>query len=225
MKRLIILAIASTIIFSCSDNNKPANTFSPDELSPVFKFTYNNKTVEIVNSNCGCWWSSDRAQNIGGPEMDGLMTKAFGSMSGAQPDDPDYAIVEISRWVSDDDIDFTIPIISIDVVKTSTFQDIFKVGSRLYARGADPIQTTDEVVIQYTDEDKTEWSSSYMGNYYATPSYNTLQPSSNFEITRSLPIGSDSVFIEARFKARLYKNTRDYIDVTDGYFKGYFKRR
>jgi hypothetical protein len=88
-----------------------------------------------------------------------------------------------------------------------------------------PVSTTDEVMIQYFDENATSWSSCYLGNYYSTPSYSELQPSSSFIITRSMPLGDDSVFVEARFKARLYKNETEYFVVNDGYFRGSFFRR
>jgi hypothetical protein len=95
----------------------------------------------------------------------------------------------------------------------------------LYARNGYQISTTDEVLIEYFDENATRWSTCYQGNYYSTPPYSELQPSSSFTITRSMPFGTDSVFVEAKFKARLYKNETEYHVVDDGYFKGYFYRK
>lgn len=46
-----------------------------------------------------------------------------------------------------------------------------------------------------------------------------------FTIERRMPFGDNSVFVEIKFKARLYKTVSEYVDINDGHFKGFFYRR
>jgi hypothetical protein len=223
MKYLFFLTIICSSVFSCSDDDNNTG-FSNGELSPVVTFTQNNRHLEISNANSGLWTSA-RALNEQGDEMQEKTSKGFGSVIDSNGNGHHQVTILISKWVSDDEIDYIIPNIFIAVIKPETFKSIFTTGKRLYARNGNPINTTNEVLIEYFDENATRWSSSYQGNYYSTPSYGELQPSSNFTITRSMLIGTDSIFVEARFKVRLYKNETEYFVVNDGYFKGWFYRK
>jgi hypothetical protein len=223
MKNLIGLTIICSSIFACSDDDGPVG-FSQDELSPVVMFTHNNRLVKISTTNTGLW-TSDKALDENGEQIDGKLTKGFGSVMDSSGNSRYQVTVLINKRVSDDDIESVIPTIFLEVIKPDMFKSIFTTGKRRYARNMNPTSTTDEVMIQYFDKNATSWSSCYLGNYYSTPSYSELQPSSSFIITRSMPLGDDSVFVEARFKARLYKNETEYFVVDDGYFKGSFFRR
>jgi hypothetical protein len=39
----------------------------------------------------------------------------------------------------------------------------------------------------------------------------------SFILTRSMPFGTDSVFVEIKFKCRMYKNTGEHFDIKDGF--------
>jgi hypothetical protein len=223
MKQLIFLIIIASCILACSDDDGTGG-FTQDELSPVAMFTHNNTPINISNDNSGLW-TSGKALNENGEEVQGKLTKGFGSVIDPNGNSRHQVTVLISKWVSEDEIDYVIPNIYLEVIRPETFKSIFTTGKRLYAKNAHPIYTTNEVVIEYFDENATHWSSSYQGNFYTTPSYKALQPSSSFTITRSMALGTDSVFVEAKFKARLYKNETEYFDVSDGYFKGMFYRK
>lgn len=222
--RRLILAIICAAISACSDDANDPIGFSQEELSPVVTFTHSNKLVRISNTNSGLW-TNDKALNANGGEIPGKSTKGFGSVIDSSGNGKYQVTILISKWIGDGEIDYVIPNIGLEIIKPETFKSIFTTGQRLYARNANPINTTNEVVIQYFDENATSWSSCYQGNYYSTPSYSELQPSSSFIITRSMPIGTDSIFVEAKFKARLYKNETEYFTINDGYFKGSFYRK
>lgn len=224
MKQLFFLIIICSSIFACSDDDNGPIGFSQEELSPVVMFTHGNKRVKISNTNTGLW-TNGKALNERDEEIQGKSTKGFGSVIDSSGNGRYQVTVVISKWVSDDEIDYVIPNIFFDVIKPEIFKSIFPTGKRLYARNANPINTTNEVLIQYSDENATYWSSCYQGNYYSTPTYSELQPSSNFTITRSMPIGTDSIFVEVKFKARLYKNETEYFAINDGYFRGSFYRK
>lgn len=219
---VFFLIIILACFFACSDDDNPG--FSQDELSPVVTFTHNGQRVEISNINSGLW-TSGKALNEEGEEVDGKTAKGFGSVIDAISNGRNQVTVLISRWVSDDEIDYIMPNLSLAIIKPETFKNIFTRGPRLYARNSNPVNTTNEVAIEFTDQDGTYWSSSYQGNYYSTPSYAALQPSSSFTITRSMPLGNDSVFVEAKFKVRLYKNVTEYVEINDGYFRGSYYRK
>ena len=223
MRQLFLLVFICCSIFACSDGDSGSVGFSNEELSPVITFTHGNKLVKISNANSGSWTSSN-AVNVNGEVIQGKSTKGFGSVIDSSGNGRYRFEIVVSKWVSDDEIEYVLPNVFLEVIKPEVFKNIFTTGDRLYARYGYQITTTDEVLIEYFDENVTRWSSCYQGDFSAPP-YSELQPSSSFTITRSMPFGTDSIFVEAKFKARLYKNKTEYQLVNDGYFKGYFYRK
>lgn len=173
----------------------------------------------------GPMFTSGSALNEKGEQIEGIKTKGFASVIDSIGNGRYQFTLLISKWISEEDIEYTTSNGYIEVIKSETFQNIFTRGERLYAKNANPINTTDEVLIEYTDENGVYWGSSYQGNFYSTPSYSSLQPSASFNITRRMPFGNDSVFVEAKFKVRLYKNTSEYFEINDGYFRGFYYRK
>jgi hypothetical protein len=207
MKRIFLLIIACYTVFACSDDDNTSVGFSQEELSPVAIFTHNNKSLKISGIS-GASWTSSPALNEKGEEIPGMKTKGFGSTIDSSGNGYWFE-VRISKWVNDDEVEYANhPFI--EVVKPQTFKSIFTPGKRVYAKS----NYTDEVLIDYSDENSTHWRSSYQGDL-----------DSHFTIIRSMSIGTDSCFIEAKFKVRLYNNVFEYIDINDGYFKGYYLRR
>jgi hypothetical protein len=224
MRLLIFLIIICSCILGCSYDDIGSLGFSQEELSPVVMFTHNNKRVKISNNNSG-EWTSGSAQDDKGVQIQGKSTKGFGSTIDSSGNGRYQVTILISKWVSDDDIDYVMPNTFLQIIKPEIFKSIFATGKKLYARNASPITTTNEVSIEYFDENATRWSSGYQGNFYLTPSYEVLQPSSDFTITRSMSRGTDSIFVEGKFKVRLYKNETEYFQINDGYFRGTYYRK
>jgi hypothetical protein len=224
MRQLLFLTLICSSICACSDDDKGTIGFSKEELSPVVTFTYSKKRLAMSNTNSGLW-TGGKAIDEYGQEIQGKSTRGFGSTIDSSGTNKFAVTITISRWVSPDEVDYVMPNGLFDVIKPDVFKSIFSAGKRLYAKNGYGITTTNEVLIEFFDENAIRWSSCYLGNYYSTPSYSELQPSSNFTITRSMPVGQDSIFVEAKFKARLYKSETSYYVINDGYFKGYFYRR
>ena len=222
----MIIAIFCSSILACKDDDSDYSGigFSSKERSPVVTFTINGEGVRISNTCTGLWTNNDAMNEVGEvfPEK---TTKGFGSVLDSGLDGKQQVTVLISKWVTEDDIDAESSTSFDNVVEPAVFRKIFNPGGRNYAVEAYQVTTYDEVNIEYTDENGTRWSTSFMGNFDNRPSHSELQPSSKFSIIRSMPMGKDSVLVEARFKARFYKSEKEYVVVSDGYFKGFFYRK
>lgn len=221
MRGLTPLIFTLFFTLACSKDEPAPMGFSNDEFEPLVTFTHNGQNILISNTNSGLW-TNHVARDEQREEIDGLKTKGFGSVSSS--DDNGRFMLLISRWITEDEIDYVLRVTYFEVLKTAIFENIFSPGKRQYARNVFPIFTSDEVLLEFTDKDSNNWQSSFRGNTRNTPPYNELQPSADFEITRSMAFGSDSILVEAKFKARLYKNESEYFEINDGYFRGYFFR-
>jgi hypothetical protein len=136
-----------------------------------------------------------------------------------------FLALTISKHVELKDIEPSSGDLMTGLVTTEVFGNVFAPGGRIYGVVPSGGQGNNEVTIEYRDADNGYWGSFYQGFFYDMPPYKELQPKSDFKIVRSMLIGTDSVFAEIRFNVRLYKTKTAYIDIHDGYFKGYFRRK
>jgi hypothetical protein len=222
--------ILLTILYSCNKDNGLA--FSADEITSTCNFDIGNNTIIFTQNAYNI--RNDRARDDQGEDIAGIFNKGY--ITDFRTPDNSYKgknslSIQINRWINKSDTDLDSSGIWVeDVLRMPQFIKIFDPGLRLFAKNGSPTQKTDEISIQYFNNENEFWSSAFPGNYFNTPDYESLQPNGYFEIMRSQQINDDSVFVEGKFSVRLYnvisgnwKN--DYLDIENGYFKGYYSRR